>query len=158
MKVLIETVMNYLIDTNIIIIYSRENDFAKKIEDKYKLFSPENSLYISIVTLGEIDAIIKKNQLGKRKQHKIQRLLAGIYKIGLAHGELISKYGDIDAFSQDKIGNATFSSRNMGKNDLWIAATAANFNLKLLTTDKDFDHLKTTYIDLEFIDLEALTN
>lgn len=149
--------MNYLIDTNIIIIYSRENDFAKKIENKYELFSPQNSLYISIVTLGEIDAIIKKNQLGERKQDKIRKLLEGIYKIGLAHEELISKYGDIDAFSQGKIGNVTFSARNMGKNDLWIAATAANFNLKLLTTDKDFSHLKDTHLDLEFIDLQSLT-
>lgn len=29
----------------------------------------------------------------------------------------------------------------MGKNDLWIAATAITYNIPLITTDADFDHL-----------------
>jgi tRNA(fMet)-specific endonuclease VapC len=29
----------------------------------------------------------------------------------------------------------------MGKNDLWIAATALYLDMKLHTTDNDFDHL-----------------
>ena len=33
------------------------------------------------------------------------------------------------------------SARNMGKNDLWIAATALYFDMVLHTTDNDFDHL-----------------
>ena len=40
------------------------------------------------------------------------------------------------------------TSRNMGKNDLWIAATAAVTQSKLLTTDGDFDHLNGSFIDL----------
>jgi len=70
---------------------------------------------------------------------------------------LISKYGDIDAFSQGKIkvDNINFTSRNMGKNDLWIAATASHFNLKLLTTDKDFIYLNNVYLDLEEIDIAS---
>jgi len=44
------------------------------------------------------------------------------------------------------------SARNMGKNDLWIAATASILNAKLITTDKDFSHLKNQMIDLEIID------
>ena len=42
----------------------------------------------------------------------------------------------------------------MGKNDIWIAATASTFNLTLVTTDKDFDHLKGDYINLEQINIE----
>ena len=33
------------------------------------------------------------------------------------------------------------AARNMGKNDLWIAATASITKTILLTTDNDFDHL-----------------
>ena len=60
------------------------------------------------------------------------------------------KYGEIDAFSQGKLTNKKLkmSSRNMGKNDLWIAATASILNAKLITTDKDFDHLDKEYFDL----------
>ncbi len=40
---------------------------------------------------------------------------------------------------------------NMGKNDLWIAATASVLNLELLTTDSDFDHLDGEFIKLRKI-------
>jgi len=36
----------------------------------------------------------------------------------------------------------------VGKNDLWIAATAQVTNSKLVTTDKDFDHLDGVFIDI----------
>ncbi len=36
----------------------------------------------------------------------------------------------------------------MGKNDLWIAATANATGATLLTTDSDFDHLSPNFIDL----------
>jgi len=44
----------------------------------------------------------------------------------------------------------------MGKNDLWIAATASAFDIRLITTDKDFDHLKDQFIDLLYIDLNKI--
>jgi len=42
----------------------------------------------------------------------------------------------------------------MGKNDIWIAATASVYGLTLLTTDKDFDHLNEVHVNLEYIDIE----
>ncbi len=44
----------------------------------------------------------------------------------------------------------------MGKNDLWIAATSSIYDLISLTTDKDFNHLDSEYLNLEYIDIEAL--
>jgi len=41
----------------------------------------------------------------------------------------------------------------MGKNDIWIAATAKVLNVTLLTTDNDFNHLKDKFIKLEKIEL-----
>jgi len=49
--------MNYLLDSNIIIIYSRDNDISNLIEEKYQLFSGNHQLFISVVSLGEINAI-----------------------------------------------------------------------------------------------------
>lgn len=43
------------------------------------------------------------------------------------------------------------SARNMGKNDLWIAATASALDLTLLTTDRDFDHLHLPLLSLQKI-------
>jgi len=42
----------------------------------------------------------------------------------------------------------------MGKNDLWIAATAAITESKLMTTDGDFDHLNGIYLDLIKIEIK----
>ena len=44
------------------------------------------------------------------------------------------------------------TARNMGKNDLWIAATAAATNTTLLTTDSDFDHCDKIFFNVLKID------
>ena len=147
--------MNYLLDTNIIIIYGRDSSISQRIEEKYNLFNPPNSLAVSVVTLGEVDAFIKKIGIGKIRQKKIEALISRLAKVKLNSKEIISKYGDIDAYSQGKLKKkGNFSARNMGKNDIWIAATASVYGLTLLTTDKDFEHLNDEYINLEYIDIE----
>jgi predicted nucleic acid-binding protein len=40
------------------------------------------------------------------------------------------------------------SARKMGKNDLWIAATASLLNASLITTDADFDHLNDVFLNV----------
>jgi tRNA(fMet)-specific endonuclease VapC len=39
----------------------------------------------------------------------------------------------------------------MGKNDLWIAATAALPGLKLVTTDADFNHLHKVFMEVKWL-------
>ena len=67
--------------------------------------------------------------------------------------DLIERYAEIDAFSHDKIIGRPLgmTARNMGKNDLWIAAITSILDATLLTTDKDFNHLHNQYLNLEFI-------
>ncbi len=48
---------------------------------------------------------------------------------------------------------STFSPRNMGKNDLWIASAATVLKATLLTTDKDFDHLDKAFLDLQRLEV-----
>lgn len=81
-------------------------------------------------------------------------------EFGINFEEVITKYAQRDAYSQGKSekSRGRFSSRNMGKNDIWIAATASTFDLKLVTTDKDFEHLDGVYTDLLYISLEELTS
>jgi tRNA(fMet)-specific endonuclease VapC len=42
--------------------------------------------------------------------------------------------------------------RPMGENDVWIAAAARATNTRLLTTDRDFDHLHPTMLQRDWID------
>lgn len=64
--------------------------------------------------------------------------------------DILSRYAEIDAFSQNKLPAQPLSltARNMGKNDLWIAATASILDAQLLTTDFDFDHLNGVFLNV----------
>lgn len=46
--------MEYLLDTNIVLIYAQSNDLTRKIEEELQLLSGDNQLVISVVTVGEI--------------------------------------------------------------------------------------------------------
>ena len=63
--------MDYLLDSNIILIYSRNDKIARDIEAKYKIFSGDNRIGIPIVSRGEIEASILKAGLGEVRQNRI---------------------------------------------------------------------------------------
>jgi predicted nucleic acid-binding protein len=83
----------------------------------------------------------------------LERLLSNLPIIDINIKEIIERYAEIDAYSQGKIGNIEFPARNMGKNDLWIAATSSFYDLVLVTTDNDFQHLDKNYLSLKNIDI-----
>ncbi len=90
------------------------------------------------------------------KIERLKKLITSFIAIDIEQNntELLDAYVNIDAFSQGKIPAPNGlvlnnSSRNMGKNDLWIAATAYAMNAELLTTDGDFDHLNTSYFSIK---------
>lgn len=143
-------------DTNVLIIYSRSANIARRIERDHQLFDGSNDLAISVVTIGEINSLIAQYDYGKRREKSIQNMLDKLLEIDINIRKILDLYGQIDAYSQgklkDKKGN--FTSRNMGKNDLWIAATASAFDMVLVTTDQDFDHLDGEFIKLKYIDIE----
>lgn len=147
--------MDYLLDTNIIITLARSRDLANKITKKYELFNSKNSIAVSVVTLGELDSLIRQFKYGQKRQQEIERLLGLMYKIDIHLEEIIERYGEIDAFSQNKLVNKPLkiSARNMGKNDIWIAATASVYDMILLTMDKDFEHLNVEFLDLEIVEI-----
>jgi len=142
--------MNYLLDTNILLIYTRESSLKEIIEDNYDPFGLSNNTLISVVTVGEIKAFALKNNWGSRKINLLESILNRLIIVDINSEDVIEKYAEIDAYSQNRLKAKPLgvSSRNMGKNDLWIAATASVINAKLITTDKDFNHLQNVYLDL----------
>ena len=75
--------------------------------------------------------------------------------VEIRFNDLINAYAEIDAFSQGKLKDRPLkvTARNMGKNDLWIAATSSVYDLVLITTDNDFNHLSKEFIKLENVDI-----
>ena len=149
--------MNYILDTNIIIIYSKNNQVSRKIEKEYQLFTGENNLAISIVTLAEINSLIHRVRIEGKRKGNLDQIMNNLFKIDISSTDILGKYEEIDAFSQLKhktLKSIFKTPRNMGKNDLWIAATASALNVPLVTTDKDFNHLEGVFIDLIYIDID----
>lgn len=147
--------MNYLLDTNIIITYVRDTQVTRHLEDQLNLLSGEHNLVVSVVSLGEIRSIAKQNRWGNKKIEALESIIEDFLIADINVETIIERYAEIDAYSQGKLPDkeVTFSSRNMGKNDLWIAATASIFDLELVTTDKDFEHLNSKYLKLNRVDL-----
>jgi len=146
--------MRYLLDTNILLFYLREEELAKEIEATYQILDSSNFAFISVVSKGELKALALKNKWGLKRMQELEAFLGLFLIINIDAEDIIDKYAEIDAFSQGKLGalSSTSSSRNMGKNDIWIAATASVIEATFLTTDKDFEHLDRTFLDLVLVE------
>lgn len=121
-----------IFDTNLIIHHVRKQQRLP------------GQVVIPIVVVGELEAFALKSDWGYQKVTFLQSLL-DYYPLVEITRQLTEWYARADAYSQGKLKGRPLprglSARNMGKNDLWIAATALFFDFELHTTDSDFDHL-----------------
>ena len=127
-------------DTNLLIKHIRQN------------IALPAALVIPIVVVGELEAFALKADWGYQKIFRLQQILDA-YPIVAIDRELTRVYAQIDAYSQGNLMPVNFTARNMGKNDIWIAATALYLDLELHTADKDFNHLKNFGLKLVNITL-----
>ena len=150
--------MPYLVDTNILLLYIRQDTRVAAIDALYDPLAASATSIISVVTEGEIRSIALQRDWGTPKMAALKTMLKKFLIADIHVKEIIEAYAEIDAFSQGKLKTKSLgmTARSMGKNDLWIAATAFVLNLPLLTTDKDFQHLDGIYLDLKFVDLAAI--
>jgi len=152
----------FVLDTNIVLAYFQNNEkVIFEIESIFPLFTDDNVTSVSVVTLGELYSLALQRQWGQSKIKKLEELIRELVVVDINADDIIERYAIIDAYSQGKLYNKPLpqgmSARNMGKNDLWIAATASITKSTLITTDDDFRHLKNTYISLLYIDLAKMS-
>jgi len=144
--------MNFLLDTNILVHYIRKPEVLSDFENNYQPFSNQNVVLISIVTEAEMKSLAIQLSWGEKKKRQLEKLLGFFLKVPVQTEKQIRVYAEMDAYSKhkDPIRNYPegYSSITVGKNDLWIAATAHITNSKLVTTDDDFDHLNGIFIDI----------
>ncbi len=145
----------FVLDTNILLHLVRGKQMASIINN-YLQDLEEIQLVISVVSLAEAESVVKQvGNWGSEKIKKLNQLFQQLTIVDIEAGNnyLLESYVNIDAFSQGKTSapNGRMlnnSSRNMGKNDLWIAATAYALDADLLTTDRDFDHLNGLFFNV----------
>ena len=100
---------------------------------------------LSVVVEGEVRALGAEFSWGASKMQDLRDLLSYFTVIPLPFASIIDAYVQVSEYSRR-------AGRTMGKNDLWIAATAMATGATLLTTDKDFDHLDPTFLTRDWID------
>jgi len=97
-----------------------------------------------LVVQGELMYGVHKSELFFENLHKVERFLADIKVYGL-NNETANTYGKIKAMilslfgpkDKSKRRNITTESLGFKENDLWIAATAIQHKLILVSADSD---------------------
>lgn len=141
--------MRFLFDTNILVAYLRSAPLSTIIENELNITNSQNIVMISSVTKGELMAFALNNNWGEKRKEKLNELLNKIFilDINASDNALFEAYAEIDSYSQNKLLNQPLpqgqNAVKMSKNDLWIAATTKISGATLITTDGDFDHLRT---------------
>ena len=154
--------MKFVIDTNVLIFKSRNSTIWKYIEKTYFPRGIKNNAIISFAAQAESLAFANQQNWGTEKKLRLNQTINLLEIIHSNQKKLIDFYVNIDAFSHNRHKSLSlpkkFTARKMGKNDLWIAATAATLQCPLITTDKDFEHLDGVFLDVIYIDVEKILN
>lgn len=143
----------FVIDTNIVINVTRSLDFQAFLHDEFDFFNPANELILSLVSVAELRSLNGRSSLGERRMLRQLNFFKQI-SILAPDKRMLVPYANIDNFSLGKLPNrpSSVSAIKMGKNDLWIAATAVVENAELITTDKDFIHLNGEFLTVHYVD------
>lgn len=129
----------YLLDTNILVHYVRQDATWEHLRRTYNLLIVEPIPTISIVTAGELRSLAIQNRWGERKLDQMEFALGYFQEVAISTPALVRAYAALDSAMAAR-------GHYMGKNDLWIAATAAVTGATLLTTDADFDPIPPEFL------------
>ena len=133
-----------ILDTNILVHNVRQDAMWEKLREDYQLLVVEPTPLISVVTAGELRSLSRQWNWGRDKLDRMEFLLSYFQTVPVDSPDQISIYSEIDNFCLER-------GRVMGKNDLWIAATAALTDARLLTSDADFELLVGVFLNLEWV-------
>lgn len=141
----------HLLDTNILVHYVRASAVWERVRDTYQPLTSTQPPIISVVTAGELRSLAMQWKWQARKLDRMEFAL-GYFKVqDILDVDTLQMYATLDSFCEG-IGQP------MGKNDLWIAATAAVTGATLLTTDRDFDRLAPRFLTRDWIDPDTTSN
>ena len=125
-----------LLDTNIV-------SFMFKSDSRAQAYAPYvqgQRLAISFMTVAELYQWAAVHRWGNRRIKKLEQVLQTTYTILTFDVALCQHWGDVRAFRRSM-------GRPISSEDAWIAATALQYNLPLITHNpKDFDGIPSLKI------------
>lgn len=148
----------FLLDTGIVLGYVRAAGYAAYVDKRFDVFAHKNISLVSVVSKGEMYSLMIQFGWGPKKLNVFSDLLGKLPVVDINYDQIIRRYADIDAYSLDRNSERPLPkgqpAQQMGKNDLWIGATASVLEATLITTDHDFDHLNAVFLDVVYIDMK----
>jgi tRNA(fMet)-specific endonuclease VapC len=134
----------YLLDTNVLVHLVRGDAVWARIRAAYQPLLADPPPLVSVVTVGELRSLALQFNWGADKLDQVEFCLGYFRRVSIDDPDVIRAYAVIDAHTQR-------AGQPLGKNDCWIAATAAVLGARLLTTDKDFDRLDPQFLSRDWI-------
>lgn len=148
----------FLLDTGMLLGLTRKAPWARRTLDRVHLDDQETATFTSVICHGELLALAEKNGWGERRRTELASTLAKVSTLDINKQAILNAYALIDAWTHGKSVTAPHNvsppepAISMGKNDIWIAATAHASKATLLSTDKDFDHLDGVWLKRLYVD------
>lgn len=133
-----------LLDTNILVHLIRGDRTGQEIKARYAPFTQDPKPIICSVSDGELRSLALQFLWGKPKLEQMEFALGFFGCVPIEQEQVMQTYAVMDAWSMSR-------GIRMGKNDIWIAATAFVTDSRILTTDPDFDHLANDFISIDRI-------
>ena len=122
-----------LLDTGVVFQALRDNALWKRIEAEHQLLSRKDRPILPIICVGELLAIGRMNGWGIHRITSLESILTNLIIADIRSRQVIEKYAEIKAFVRGK---------EIGQNDIWIAAIASVAGAHVLTCDTDFQRLE----------------
>lgn len=141
--------MKYVLDTNILIGLGRYETFQDYFLGQF--LTPKDKVTIPSVCLGELESMSLRKRWGKARWEYLLNILKAFEVHPIQGEKLYTAYANIETYSQNQHPTRKRpdkKSDKMGKNDLWVAATAHVLEATLITADKDFAHLDGEFFQL----------
>lgn len=140
----------WFLDTNILVHVLQRSLLGEHLVGALQLRARASTPLISAVSQGELLSLAAGNGWGKPRRDVLEELLNELVIVDVAASArpLLERYAALDQFSHA-------AGHQMGKNDLWIAASASETGSVLLTTDHDFDHLAPAQVRVWWLDPKA---
>src|SRR5690349_10733059 len=118
----------WLLDTNILVHLVRRDALGERIQNDYSPLLEDPRPQISVVTDGELRSLGFQFGWGAAKTEQARFFLNYFRRVSIDADDILNAYPLVDAYCA-RVG------QSMGKNDLWIAATAHVTGATILTID-----------------------
>jgi predicted nucleic acid-binding protein len=142
-----------LLDTTILLHWTRNSRQAQAIEEQFGLAELEMRPLICVVSIGEMLAFSRSNNWGLNKLQRLEDILANhVVTVDISDPRVLDAYADLSTLAQSR-GWSLFH----GKNDLWVGAASIATASHLLTMDTDFLPARGQVAGLEATVLDATT-